>query len=171
MIRDEQQQIMAWLKGQSEEDLAQLAQTFTAAMRQWLAAGIRTAVRPQAETSSESQSTRTWDLSIHSLLILYHILSRQTLPNIEAFLRVLAGPTVVRNLEPYLLQGHGSRNQIDRAENLICLSPDAHYYFGSGYIVLEPVGEPLAGIQSSTDVLSSYDVRFSWVTGIGQERA
>ncbi|KAF8451657.1 hypothetical protein BGX38DRAFT_1259469 [Terfezia claveryi] len=163
-------------------------------MRQWLDAGSRTAARQQAETSSEpqsatssgSQSTRTWELALarddNSCVLTWRInpevahivpfslgrlggLLRQTMPNIEAILRVLAGPKVVRNLEQYLLQGHGSRNQIDRVENLICLSPDAHYYFGSGYIVLEPVEDPLAGIQSSTDVLSSYDVRFSWVTG------
>ncbi|RPB22939.1 hypothetical protein L211DRAFT_884254, partial [Terfezia boudieri ATCC MYA-4762] len=93
---------------------------------------------------------------------------QQTMPNIETFLRVFAGPTVVRKLEQYLLQGHSSRNQIieiNRVENLLCLAPDAHYYFGSGYILLEPVGDPLAGIQRSTDVLSSYDVRFSWLTG------
>ncbi|RPB22947.1 hypothetical protein L211DRAFT_850354 [Terfezia boudieri ATCC MYA-4762] len=77
------------------------------------------------------------------------------MPNIETFLRVFAGPTV----------GYGSRNQINLVENLLCLAQDAHYYFGSGYFVLEPVGNPLAGIQRSTDVLSSYDVRFSWLTG------
>ncbi|KAF8451656.1 hypothetical protein BGX38DRAFT_475018 [Terfezia claveryi] len=48
---------------------------------------------------------------------------------------------------------------------MLCLAQDAQYYFGSGYFVLEPVADPLAGIQTSIGDLSSYDVQFSWVTG------
>ncbi|RPB22960.1 hypothetical protein L211DRAFT_869119 [Terfezia boudieri ATCC MYA-4762] len=178
---DEQQQIMAWLRDQSESGLIQLAQTFTAAMRQWLAAGGRTAVRIQLETYRESQSTTTGlalardnnlcVLTRQCLPQVAHIVPfslagplQQTMPIIEAFLRVFVGPTVVRNLEQYLLQGHSSRNPINRVENLLCLSPNAHQCFGLGHFVLEPVGDPLAGIQIPTDVLSSYEVRFSWIS-------
>ncbi|KAF8449986.1 hypothetical protein BGX38DRAFT_521621 [Terfezia claveryi] len=174
---------MAWLRGQSERGLTHLAQTFTAAMRQWLAAGRRTAVRLQAVTNPASRSTTTRGLvsvlvvkvwaSLTSHCCSYcTILSgmlggplQQTVPTIEAFLRVFAGPTVVRNLEQKLLHGLGLLNQINRVENY------CHQYFGSEHFVLEPVGDPLARIQLSTDVLSSYAIRFSWLTENRQERA
>ncbi|RPB22938.1 hypothetical protein L211DRAFT_884251 [Terfezia boudieri ATCC MYA-4762] len=165
---DEQQQIMAWLRGQSERALTQLAQTFRAAMRQsgqksmcaslGLGAGGRTPMGIQAVTNPVSRSPVTRALQPQAAHIVPFSLGRlggplqQTMPNIETFLRVFVGPTVVHNLERYLLQGHGSRNQINRVENMLCLAADAHQYFGSGYFVLEPVGDPLAKIQRSTDV-------------------
>ncbi|KAF8457405.1 hypothetical protein BGX38DRAFT_1157978 [Terfezia claveryi] len=51
--------------------------------------------------------------------------------------------------------------RINRLENLICLSPDNHNRFGRGLFVLEPVGDPLAGLGDDGQ-LWSYEVKFSW---------
>jgi len=89
---------------------------------------------------------------------------QQTMPSLFTFLRVFAGPTILHSLETYLVGVPGSRGQINRLENLLSLCPTVHHHFGEGTFVLEPVGDPLAGIRSRTDVLPSYQVRFSWVT-------
>ncbi|KAF8415562.1 hypothetical protein EV426DRAFT_698818 [Tirmania nivea] len=88
---------------------------------------------------------------------------QKTTPSTFAFLRVFAGPTVVCNLEAYLFGGHGSNSQINRVENLLSLWPGAHHNFRSGKFVLEPVGDPLGEIRSPTDVLTPYQLQFSWV--------
>ncbi|KAF8439571.1 hypothetical protein BGX38DRAFT_871125 [Terfezia claveryi] len=192
----EQREIHAWLGGLSERGLTQLAQTFTAALRQWLAHG-GTSRHRQSTANSATRSTATQALALerdnHMCVLtcgpepqVAHIVPfslarlggpiQQTMPSIFAFLRVFAGPTVVRNLEAYLFGGHGSSCQINRVENLLSLRPDPHHDFGSGKFVLEPVGDPLGEIRSPTDVLTSYQLRFSWVTenrpaGEGAEHA
>ena len=92
---------------------------------------------------------------------------RETRPNIFRLLTFLAEPTVVERFTNYLLgQPTGRRRSvhthINRLENLLCLDGLNHPAFGHGYFVLEPVGDPLAGLDRN-GVLSRYDVRFSLV--------
>ncbi|KAF8432164.1 hypothetical protein BGX38DRAFT_263305 [Terfezia claveryi] len=86
-------------------------------------------------------------------------------PDIFQLLKFLAGPSVIQNLTEYLLtpQGIGGRTRINRLENLLCLSETEHVWFGHGWFVLEPVGDPLATLLGGEGTLRSYDVRFSWV--------
>ncbi|RPB19111.1 hypothetical protein L211DRAFT_853514 [Terfezia boudieri ATCC MYA-4762] len=91
----------------------------------------------------------------------------ETRPNIFRLLTYLAGPTVVDNVENYLLQvpvgqGRSGQTHINRLENLLCLSATYHQWFGHGLFVLEPIGDPLAGLDPNGQ-LSEYEVRFSWV--------
>jgi len=87
----------------------------------------------------------------------------EAMPDLFRFLTFLAGPSVVRELEEYLLSTDArGQTRINRLENLICLSPDNHDRFGHGSFVLEPVGDPLAGLRDDGQ-LWSYEVRFSWV--------
>ncbi|RPB20269.1 hypothetical protein L211DRAFT_841950 [Terfezia boudieri ATCC MYA-4762] len=85
-------------------------------------------------------------------------------PDVFQFLTFLAGPSVVRQLKEYLLNSTDARGRtrINRLENLICLSPDNHNRFGRGLFVLEPVGDPLAGLGDDGQ-LWSYEVKFSWL--------
>lgn len=74
---------------------------------------------------------------------------------------------MVEHVTNYLLeqrtgQGRSVHTQINRLENLVCLNPAYHQEFGHGYFVLEPVGDPLAGL-GPNGLLSQYDVRFSWL--------
>ena len=87
------------------------------------------------------------------------------MPHVYRFLRVFAGPSVVNRLDEYLMAspGLGGRTRINRLENLLCLSEDSHRFFGRGYFVLEPVGDPLSSLWPEEDILHSYDVRFTWV--------
>jgi len=92
---------------------------------------------------------------------------QETKPNLFRLLSFLAGPTVVQAVSNYLLQptpgqGRSGHTQVNRLENLICLSATHHYQFGRGYFVLEPVGDPLAGLQPNGQ-LARYDVKFSWL--------
>jgi len=66
-------------------------------------------------------------------------------------------------LEQPTEQGRSVHTQINRLENLLCLDANNHQEFGHGYFVLEPVGDPLAGLDPN-GVLSRYDVRFSRLT-------
>ncbi|RPB18269.1 hypothetical protein L211DRAFT_854280 [Terfezia boudieri ATCC MYA-4762] len=59
--------------------------------------------------------------------------------------------------QPYHTIRHGSA-----AENLLCLNRGYHDDFGHGFFVLEPAGDPLAGLDPNGR-LSEYEVRFSWV--------
>ncbi|KAF8431738.1 hypothetical protein BGX38DRAFT_285784 [Terfezia claveryi] len=59
-------------------------------------------------------------------------------------------------------QERSGQTQINRLENLLCLSLGHHEEFGHGLFVLEPVGDPLAGLDLNGQ-LSEYEVRFSWV--------
>jgi len=76
----------------------------------------------------------------------------------------LAGPSVVRQLKEYLFNATDTagRTRINRLENLVCLSLSNHDMFGSGYFVLEPVGDPLASL-GDYGQLWSYEMKFSWV--------
>ncbi|RPB19113.1 hypothetical protein L211DRAFT_843017 [Terfezia boudieri ATCC MYA-4762] len=91
----------------------------------------------------------------------------ETKPHIFSLLTYLAGPTAVDNLTNYLLQvttgqeGYG-HTQVNRLENLLCLNRGYHEDFGHGFFVLEPAGDPLAGLDPNGR-LSEYEVRFSWV--------
>lgn len=86
-------------------------------------------------------------------------------PDVFKFLIFLAGPSVVRQLKEYLFNTGGTRGQtnINRLENLVCLGGGYHGWFGPGEFVLEPVGDPLAGL-GNHGLLWSYEVKFSWVT-------
>jgi len=88
-------------------------------------------------------------------------------PNLFRLLTFLAGPTVVQAVSNYLLQpspgqGRSGHTQVNRLENLICLSATHHYQFGRGYFALEPVGDPLSGLEPNGQ-LARYDVKFSWL--------
>ena len=89
----------------------------------------------------------------------------QTMPNVMAFLNVFAGPDVVSNINNYLMRptADGRGSQINRVENLLSLASQIHQGFGAGDFVLEPVGDPLEALRDN-DVLTSYQVRFSWLT-------
>ena len=88
-----------------------------------------------------------------------------TMPNVFQFLSVSAGPTVIERINNYLLMpvSPGGRNNINRLENLLCLSANCHELFGHGIFVLEPLGDPLERLTDETQTLNEYDVRFSWV--------
>lgn len=91
---------------------------------------------------------------------------RSSMPNVYRFLRVFAGPSVVDCLDQYFMvsAGAGGRTSINRLENLLCLLPASHDYFGQGLCILEPVGDPLGGLGDEEDSLESYNVHFTWLT-------
>lgn len=88
---------------------------------------------------------------------------RETRPDIFKLLRYLVGPTVVNRLSDYpLAPDAAGRTRINRLENLISLQYCYHIYFGNGFFVLEPAGDPLSALTMEQG-LWTYELKFSWV--------
>jgi len=86
-------------------------------------------------------------------------------PHFWGFLRMFLGDITTSNIETYLMQpstNNSHPTSINRLENVIAMATHVHHQFGTGKIILEPVGDPLADV-SSTNPLTTYDVRFSYL--------
>ncbi|KAF8424388.1 hypothetical protein EV426DRAFT_665981 [Tirmania nivea] len=181
---EEQRLVHTRLRGLSPRALTQLAQACTAALRQWRTTSGRPVARQEGVIITRSAHTRQLALERDSQMcvltreprpevahIIAYSLGRhagaldQTMPNVMAFLEMFAGPGVVNNINNYLMRPTAcGESQINRVENLLCLAPGIHHLFGSGIFVLEPVGDPLSTLRDNREVLTSYQVRFSWLT-------
>ncbi|RPB17876.1 hypothetical protein L211DRAFT_854689, partial [Terfezia boudieri ATCC MYA-4762] len=149
------------LQNSTDREITVLSQSLTVALREYLTIGGRT------NSSAAASTVGAPTPPIGGRGCQGPCSLRETKPDIFQLLTYLAGPTAVENVTNYLLQvptgqDRSGQTQINRLENLVCLSPNQHQEFGHGLFVLEPVGDPLAGLDPNGQ-LSEYEVRFSWV--------